>query len=470
MTPTVHGLDSVERFFSAISFKNDAYQNNVLRFIALKSDTRFEIRQARLFMYNVVPVHPFTSFRSDNIIAGTYRCDELGVGARDLYDLFVAGCINIKGDLFSFPINEINGYLASYDPFHPAGLHERSRFDVLRVLGKRYEQIASYIAYDWELKAADTPYDSIHELVNDHSLAPITESAIFEIIAHPAVVIDNSSIVSNGVVKPVLSLAKGLSTGNARLGYRMFVGGGVVARRVITGDQFDWNESDNAFVGRIEFDSPPTAIFDCIASYDGVAQHHLWIQDPSTTQNARKIAFGVIDSGFQIIGEYLGRKSTDKKPARDFEYGIAWLLWILGFSVAHLGANSRSQEAIDIIATTPIGHFVVVECTIGLLKSESKLANLIGRAESIRNGLEASGEKFLRVLPVIVTSKSRMEIRAELLDAERLNVLVITREHIDHWYNVRTLFPTNPDQLYFEAEKTVRDAAAKFTIQSLPTS
>jgi hypothetical protein len=89
-------------------------------------------------------------------------------------------------------------------------------------------------------------------------------------------------------------------------------------------------------------------------------------------------------------------------------------LWLLGFSVAQLGGTPRTQDAADIIATTPNGHFAVIECTTGLLKADNKLPLLHDRAQAVRRALESSAHNQLRVLPVIVTTKSREEIKPDL--------------------------------------------------------
>src|SRR3546814_15589325 len=59
------------------------------------------------------------------------------------------------------------------------------------------------------------------------------------------------------------------------------------------------------------------------------------------------------------------------------------------------------------VATTPQVHFSIVECTTGLLKAENKLAKLVERTEAVRKSLRTSGNHHLRVMPVIITSKTR---------------------------------------------------------------
>jgi hypothetical protein len=139
---------------------------------------------------------------------------------------------------------------------------------------------------------------------------------------------------------------------------------------------------------------------------------------------------------------------------------VSWLLWLLGFSVANLGGTARTQDFADLVAKTSNGHFVVVECTTGLLKAENKLPLLVERTEALRNSIERSNNRHLKVLPVLFTSKARQEVRADLDQAERLGVLVITREDLDSAVD-RTLTMANSDQLFSEVEQLIEACLAR---------
>jgi len=138
---------------------------------------------------------------------------------------------------------------------------------------------------------------------------------------------------------------------------------------------------------------------------------------------------------------------------------------MLGFSVAHLGGTSRTQDPPDLVATTPKGDFAVIECTTGLLKADDKLSLLIDRAERVRQGVVASNNQHLRVLPVIISSKTQAEISADIEQAEKLGVLVITRENLEQAIT-RTLVLPNAEQLYEEAITAVESAKAKYETQA----
>ena len=184
-------------------------------------------------------------------------------------------------------------------------------------------------------------------------------------------------------------------------------------------------------------------------------------------QNPQRSVYEAFDDKLEILKDFLAKSKSRGRDARDLETSVAWLLWMLGFSVAHLGGTKKTQEAPDLIATTPRGNFAVIECTTGLLKAENKLALLVERTEVMRRRLEASGNRHLHILPVIVTSKSQEEIKADLEQAEKFGVFVLTRESLEEALR-RTLFFPNAEALFAEAKQSVLMAQEKYQNGTVP--
>jgi hypothetical protein len=137
------------------------------------------------------------------------------------------------------------------------------------------------------------------------------------------------------------------------------------------------------------------------------------------------------------------------------ELAISWVLWMLGFSTTHIGGTSKTADAPDLIAATPSGNLLVVECTTGILKEDSKLSHLFQRAEKVRQSLAASGNAHLHVLPIIVTTKTADEIKPEVEQAHKVGVLVATIEDFESLLNRTRLFP-DPNGFYAHLEETLR--------------
>jgi hypothetical protein len=128
---------------------------------------------------------------------------------------------------------------------------------------------------------------------------------------------------------------------------------------------------------------------------------------------------------------------------------------MLGFSVAHAGATPRTSEAADILASTPAGHVAIVECTTGHLKADSKLARLVERSQTIRKRLDESGNRHLKLLPVIVTSLGKEEVKADLDQARSLGVAVATREDLVSALN-QTIATSNAESIFTRALESLR--------------
>ena len=186
----------------------------------------------------------------------------------------------------------------------------------------------------------------------------------------------------------------------------------------------------------------------------GEAQAFRWVFDPKTTQNPFRSVHHAFDPNLEVLQDLIKRAQNKGANARDLEIAVAWLLWMLGFSTTHIGGTPKTSEAPDLIASTPQGHFLVIECTTGILKENSKLPHVVERSEKVRQGLVASGNQHLKVLPVIVTTKTREEIRAEIDQAHQLGVLVATKESFAEVFNRTLLFP-DPNRLYADLEQSL---------------
>lgn len=79
----------------------------------------------------------------------------------------------------------------------------------------------------------------------------------------------------------------------------------------------------------------------------------------------------------------------------------------------------------------PNANLAVVECTTGLLNAEKKLPQLLSRTVQVRKSLEAAGNPNTQLISILITTKSRAEVEAELEQAYQANILVATKEDIE---------------------------------------
>jgi hypothetical protein len=449
----------IAHFFKHVGALERAYTNCSFSFVAVRQRGQLYIIQGIIRLNTGTSRPPSRYFESKNVLAAHYRLPEdLGFGPQALCEQLMS-----VSELLSTPHGDVKFVPASppdpavrRTPLHPEGLQNQQRINVLTLLGRRQNRFLDQPALDWELKASPTPYEHIQDLLFDFGLGQLRDDyPTVEVIAFPVLVVDANSRVDGTTAVINIRAADGLLTDNVTLGYKVVSQGAVSARSSVSGATLDWVRApDGVLTAQVNISVPDAAMVNCIASYDGVAQHFWWILDPARAQNPRRAAYEVSDPGLEVLREYLSGKG--KHGQDDFETGVATLLWILGFSPAHLGANVK-LEAADIILATPRQRLAVVECTTGMLKAD-KLSRLIERTERVKQQVPA----ITSVLPVIVTSKVRMEVRVDLEAAAKQGVLVLSKEQLDNGLEIRTLLLPDADALYDEAERAVSEAQARY--------
>jgi hypothetical protein len=463
MLPLVAHRKAFDDFFAAIAPFESAYTDATFTYFAVRRDDQFVIVRGFIRLAFESLNAPSNHFVTANVRAGAYRFSELNISVRDLAESLLCGTIKTPhGDLL-FAADESGNYAANYFPLFSETEYQ-SRYRVLRLFGGSCPSIQQP-DLDWELKASDPPYHGVGELLTDYFWGglPFEPTARLEIIAFNLAAVDgqNSNISGEHAIIRV-RLPKTLVRDKVRLGYRVVSQGRALRRGSFTGEAIAWTEGPIFESGEAALDIPAVTFLDCTVSYEGVAQHFWFLFDPAKVQNPRRAAYEVADKNVELIKKILTEAVRKGDEARDFEAAIAWLFWMMGFSVVQLGHTKRSnQAAADLILTSPSDNFAVVECTTGPLKADQKLSLLHERAQSVRRSLNDMQFNHLHVLPVIVTSKPRAEVEPDIEQAEKLGILVLAREAIDELLN-RTVTLPNADQLFNEALQVVQAAKAKY--------
>lgn len=451
--------ESVDAFFASIKDWGDGIKHPSFCYVALETATGFELLQARLIFGATTPFAPLGSFSFKRVRAGHFPLSEIGISPEDFLAEALGGVIRTpQGDVhFSGSSGRYGGH---YQPFHSDGM-PNERIGVLTILGGQAELQQLQPELDWELKSATVPYDGLQELMNHYRVGTLRSDVIaIEAVALGIIAIDLSTSVTGTECEIAVRMSPACDPAKAGVTYRV-MGGNVVERGVVSGDSMKWEAgTDGVRRGSTKIRVPRAAVVQAYASYCGIVYHQAWIADPTMAQNPRRASYAAFDRKLANLADFLA-KQPGKGNARDLEAGVGWLLWMLGFSVANLGQTPKLQEAPDLIAVTPQGHFAVIECTTGPLKTDNKLPLLIERSEIVRSSLEASNNQHLKVLPVIVTSKKRLEIRGDIEQAERLGVLIITAETLTAALQ-RTLMRGDADTIFLEGEQEVATALAKY--------
>lgn len=344
------------------------------------------------------------------------------------------------------------------EPFNET-MGPQMRLCSLTVRGKPITTLFDPQYLDWALRAADPPYLSLAELLSEYSLPPLGTHTTFEAYHTTPVAIDqNCSVLSGTELTVGIRLERGLSTSEARLGLIAVKAGEQPVRRTFSASELSWQLDGEIQLGTLRWSVPAGRAVQAIAIFRDTAFHYWWIVDPLQIPNTRKAVYEIVDKDLALLRDFMVA-SGPKGSARDLESAVAWILWMLGFAVAHLGSNTRTQDAVDILAATPSGNFALVECTTGVISTDKKVANLLSRRAVVLERLARASHNTVRVLPVIVTSRGRDEVLQEIKPAQERGVFVITRDELVDLLNRTDLLP-DADELYNNAESQLAAATA----------
>lgn len=450
----------IRDFFLAIAPIEGAFTNDSFSYVALRRDEAFVIVQARMFLNTQKLGSLPSSFQSPNVKAAHFLLRDVHLNREAVMKSLIAGYLSTPDGTVLFPANESRQYSAFYQPFHDDGLKTQSRFAHLTVCGGPIPEIRMQPSLDWELRAADTPYDGIQDILNEFGPGLIGENSRIEVVAFNAATIDFGSVVTGETAKLALRTTTSADISKISVGYRVLDAGRIVQRRKLAGSDLSWSDQEGYKLGNVEFTVPRAAVVHATAVYDGIAQQHYYFSDPNAFQNPRRAAYEAFDAKCALFDDILSRAQSSKPDSREFEAAMPWLFWMLGFAPSSLVGVRQMSNAPDTLLCTPKGNIAVVECTVGLLKDDSKLTKLHDRVQAVRRNLEHSSTRHLRVLPVMVTAKSVEEVRPDLDQAIRLGVYVVTREGIER-LKQRTLLISDADQLFGLAEQELAVALDK---------
>lgn len=448
-------------FFSAISAWRAAYRRARLHFIAIRQGESLSIISARIYLdldgSDAVKPH----FRAGALEAGHWEIPQSELSVEDaIFALIGEHGVLIKGigqlRLVSDPQNEV--FVTPPTLLHPEGLSSGNRLALLSLAGANWAQWVPQPESDWLLKAADTPYDSVQELCGEYGLGTLRgDRSLIEVVARTAVQVLERSEIKGTSAELGVWMASSLDRAKAKIGFRVLDKGQVLQRGTVAGSDLTWYEDGFASIGTTQLEVPAGAVVQCIASYCGHAHYVRWRADPSILQNPRAAVLSMVDQNQETLRGYLQPEFPPRgSAAGDFEAAIGWLLWAIGFSTASFGTNAKTRDAFDIVAVAPKGDFVVVECTLGLLRADTKLSKLSARATNLRETLDASNMRSLRVLPVIVTAMTADQVKADTSQAEEMGVLVLTRENLVSVLDELVGFP-NGDRWFERAMASMED-------------
>lgn len=444
--------EQVTRFFELISLWEHLYERKTICFLGVKSGSNYTIVQAKVIAARGWTPSPSSLgiYRTDKIIVGQLDLSDLRLSLRQLVEEINDGRFPLPGEILNFPCEE-QGRVSTFFLEHQLDAAiSGKRLSTLMLGGKQQHNLVKKIELDWHLKGQPIPYESLDELARAYGVGDINLGfANIELVAAHLCEVDFSAHVEETTAFPGIILPNDIDKAKFSIGYCVLSAGVFVARSLFTGDQLTWTKGEWYWVGSKKIDIPAGAAVQCFASYEGVAQFQGWIGDPKIAPNLKRVVYDEIDSDLEVLKDFLFEEKKPRKESRDFEQGVVWLFWLLGFTILHPG-HKRLEDNADLIAATPKGNLLVIECTTGLLSKEGKLQSLLQRVASLRKRLSRAGFNAIEVLPVGVLSKPRDEIAGDIAEASKLGVLVLSTEDLRNGL-IQSFVPGDADRYFSHA-------------------
>lgn len=441
---------NIESFLKSIRAIESLYSNITFRYVAAKKDGKRHIIQGVLFLTSLDKKELLPRFESDAIEAAQICLSQEGMNLEGFCYALAKGKLQLKDRelLFKSTGNDEERIDSYYTPFYHEGLEAQNRVSFLSFKTGHTSSLVDSPSIDWDLMSATPPYGSLQELSHVYDAGLITTNLKVDIIAPPLIAVESKPSFTDDTARIGIRAATNVPENTISLGYSIHNKSNQIGEKGrILGSELDWETIEgNIKRGTAEINVSQHSSIHCFASMNDVTYHHWWVHNPAYIENPRKAAYEAFDENLALLKEIVEERGK-KTDARDLESAVAWMLWMLGFSCTQLDVK-RQQHTPDLIACTPDGNFLVIECTTGILKADSKLSHLQERTELVKEQLEATRHNHVTVLPVIVTTRYAKEIRSDLSDAHKQGIAVITRETLLNLVQVTLLTTQNPIQLF----------------------
>lgn len=455
MTP---GTDLLTSFWKTIEPLSDAYYDAEVAFLALIIKDEWHVVRSRISLQVLPSETKPLRLLTNGVSAGRYRLSELKISIQKLVDSAAKGqLLTPYGEL---PVGR-NPYMLPSQPTLALERHRRDQWNYqnrLTVLSITGGGLTDTHELDWELRAAPIPFDGLADLMQELALPG---SAALEVYAPSVAAVDATSTVSGQTAQIKVLLSKRLRPELVTVGYRVLIQGGVRERVFLSADDFAWGTSDriDAHLGTTEIAIPEAAIVHCLASYKGIAENHYYLVDPQNAQNPLLTVYSAEDEELTQLKELL-TPTSKRANSNDFERAVSWLMWIRGFSPAHLSLSSKKMsDNVDLLVSTPSQKLLLVECTTGR-PSDDKLQKLAERVHRTRAQLRSSGNGHLSLIGLVAVSRSDEELHLERKAATDKGLVLISADDMQGWLDGARVGP-DADALFQQISDRVGQGASQ---------
>jgi hypothetical protein len=446
--------ERLDKFAAHLSKWESAYAFSLHSYVGVKDSSGISLLYGKIGLEVTRPEiadSPF-HFESEHLVAGQFAKVAESKSIKEILSKAQTGKMDgLHGTIGLIPERE-----NSWSPYwYP---HKQPFPSSLSVSGKKPDGILRDQEIDWELASGDVPFENFNELLITLGLPAWRhggESCSLEIAAVSPAVITDGSTITNGNALIEVQAAKSLDVRNLKLGFQFMEKGSRSKRGSVSGQTLRWETRDELQFAVHSMPVNEALRLQAYLSFEGVPLDQRAVFGAGKQVNPRSVVHQAFDPDIRLLSRVL--LNPKKSEAEDFEVAVATLLHLLGFSSCNYGVLTEFRDGPDIIAVTPSGSVAVIECTTGFLDAKDKLSKLVGRASRIRTRLAEAGHDKIEMLPVIVTSLVRDEVKASIPAADKLRIAVVCREELENALKQITLAPV-ADKIFEHTKETVPSA------------
>ncbi|WP_075188413.1 hypothetical protein [Teredinibacter haidensis] len=303
-----------------------------------------------------------------------------------------------------------------------------------------------------ELRSSTPPFDGLNDALGWLDLGGLhllgSRSSEINIWINPPVELnfENCSLINDGLTV-CLKAHPDFDTNTAQVAICPIPREHVSSRRQIT-TEIKWSISEGQYkegIAEISLKGADSVLI--ILLINGGTVRRQWLLDANKARNNRQIPVQYFDKELKMAR----RAVFDLPDSNKFEEGIALLLFMLGFTPA----VQLETDSPDLIAYTPGGKLILIECTTRIADFSSKVGKLVDRRGGLEKSLKESSHHSV-VYGALICRLPKDQVATSGIDLHENRIILLTKEDLEQGFNlIRN--GVDPDKLVEDAINSMGD-------------
>lgn len=291
------------------------------------------------------------------------------------------------------------------------------------------------------LRSANTPFDGLDDLaawLDIPTPRPGRQATATLHIRPTADLVDDQCTLTEGRLTVRVRAHPATRRERIRVAVRVSPSEGPV-RRFQIAELLEWSDQSSPSVGTAILEVPSSARALVLLSMGATLWRRRWIVDGSRTENQRLAMVQAFDANLKEV-----RKGLKGSDANRFERAVAGVLFLRGLSPM----LQLETDAPDVVAFSPGGRAIIVECTIGAKDAATKVGKLVDRRATLTSSDSQASLRAEDVVALLVTGQSREQAKVVASECEKHSIAMLTAEELrdeldsaqvissaDEWYD-----------------------------------